>query len=286
MPDSRLPDSYRYRQAWNATLVFAVLILTSQVLTALSPIAEESQRTRFFEMTSFFLSGGYLLSLPIIGKRWTPRGMRAVYFLICASLSAAMWTRHITYLQLSSPWVPLMGSKLLFLALAIMIPGSYLFSAALLALSFAETLVLWFSLDIARNSYVIKRGEPVVTTIYALLAACLLAFRMRDDLTIRRLMASEARARALEETARVFLSIRDRSNTPLQTLALQTELLKRAHPDSKKTVLAMEENFNRLKEMNRLLTRLEERIDWRGKALMSDAELQQWLSSADEQKPD
>src|SRR4051812_32651536 len=65
-----------------------------------------------------------------------------------------------------------------------------------------------------------------------LLGAILLAFRISHDRMARELERTRSRAELLEQVARVFLSIRDRANTPLQTMKIAASLLRTKHPEA------------------------------------------------------
>ena len=61
-------------------------------------------------------------------------------------------------------------------------------------------------------------------------------------------------ARALERLAREQLALRDLANTPLQTLEIVVELLRRQHPEARELSDRMERSLVRLRELSRAIS--------------------------------
>jgi hypothetical protein len=72
-----------------------------------------------------------------------------------------------------------------------------------------------------------------------------------------------AEAAAAEHIARTFLSLRDYANTPIQTIALTTEILRERHPDLAPDVDRLDRAVAALGELSRALARYESSLEWR-----------------------
>jgi hypothetical protein len=106
------------------------------------------------------------------------------------------------------------------MGVALLTPLSLTLGMALLIAFSVETVVLW-ALNLAGH----LPGEPWVTLFYGVFAAALLWQRASERRLTRRLVQVNAEASALERIALASLAVRDRMNTPLQTLTLSIELL-------------------------------------------------------------
>src|SRR6185503_10536011 len=69
-------------------------------------------------------------------------------------------------------------------------------------------------------------GEPWLILVYALFAGVLLVYRRRGLAIERDLLRVQAEAAANAKLARAFLRLSDYANTPIQTIAFATELLR------------------------------------------------------------
>ena len=141
-----------------------------------------------------------------------------------------------------------------------------------------EAIMAWYHFDLANNPKAALAGEPDGVIISFIVAVAIMYFRFLDNRTIRNMITKEARSEVVTKIARTFLTIRDRSNTPLQTLILTTELLKKNKDLDPELIMILEKNLKRLKETNQILMTFEDRITWQGKDLMTDSEILQWLS--------
>ena len=99
----------------------------------------------------------------------------------------------------------------------------------------------------------------------------------KHDYVARELAVTQIRAETLEQVARIFLTLRDRSNTPIQTLESAAELLRRQYPEAERLSEVIQRASARLSETSDLLTRLESQVSWSGDELMSDEEIRGWL---------
>jgi hypothetical protein len=105
-------------------------------------------------------------------------------------------------------------------------------------------------------------GEPWLILIYALFAGVLLIYRLRGLALEREMLRIQAEAAAAEQLARTFLRVSDYSNTPIQTIAFTTELLRAKTHDLKPTLDRLDRAVEKLTELSHALTRYEDAHKW------------------------
>jgi hypothetical protein len=128
-----------------------------------------------------------------------------------------VWTLAVPEARLSESFI---AFKMVMMGVALLTPLSLSLGLALLIGFSVEVVVLW-ALGLAGN----LPGEPWVTLFYAVFAAALLVQRASERRLTRQLVQANAEASALDRIARSSLLVRDRMNTPLQTLSLSIEML-------------------------------------------------------------
>lgn len=160
-------------------------------------------------------------------------------------------------------WVPMTGHRLVMLAIGVLAPTGLWLGGGLLAAFALEAVVLWFSLGLGSHPGVRSPWEPWVTLIYGSVALTMLAYRVRSHRIELKLREARAEAEALERLARLFLAVRDATNTPLQTLELSIALLRHRSPGSEPTTAAMERAVQRLRSLMQRLGSVDPLLVWR-----------------------
>jgi hypothetical protein len=147
---------------------------------------------------------------------------------------------------------PFIAQKMVLMGVALLTPESAALGLVLTGIVVAEAVVL-STLRLAGG----RAGEPWVTLFYAMFAVGLLLHRAAERRLAMRLVRMTAEARALEQIAQESLDVRDRLNSPLQTLELGLELLRRraaGEPDL--SLLArLRSTLERLKALSQRLAR-------------------------------
>jgi hypothetical protein len=78
----------------------------------------------------------------------------------------------------------------------------------------------------------------------------------------RNMLRAQAEAMAAGQLARTFLRVRNFTNTPIQTIAFTTELLRAKDHDLKPILDRLERAVNKLTECSRLLSSYENAHTW------------------------
>jgi hypothetical protein len=104
-------------------------------------------------------------------------------------------------------------------------------------------------------------GEPWITLVFAAVAVGMLVSRARRREAVAHAAQIAAHAAALERVARLLLLVRDRANSPLQTLALGAAMMKRRCPDQQRVTTAMDRAVHRLGKLSKALQRASRSIE-------------------------
>jgi signal transduction histidine kinase len=160
-----------------------------------------------------------------------------------------VWTLAVPENHLSESFI---AFKMVLMGVALLAPLSLTLGLVLLIGFSIETVAMW-ALHLAGN----MPGEPWVTLFYAVFAIALLVQRSSERRLTRELTQANAEASALERIARSSLEVRDRMNTPLQTLVLSIELLGRRpgtdDADTRQILDCMRRAVQKLTELSRKL---------------------------------
>jgi hypothetical protein len=203
---------------------------------------------------------GLVVFLLIRRQRATVRLASAVFLINTSAILVALWITSGYWAMTGRAWTPFQANKLGALAVAMLAPqlGVGLASIAGFA-AMAIGKFYFLAPDIHRGFPV---GEPWFILIYALFGAVLLIYRLRGMALERKMLRAQAEAMAAGQLARTFLRVRNYTNTPIQTIAFATELLRATNHDPKPTLDRLERAVNKLKECSHLLSSYEDAHAW------------------------
>lgn len=94
---------------------------------------------------------------------------------------------------------------------------------------------------------------------------------------LNELTEKQAKSEIFEKFAQVFLSMRDNANSPLQVQRLVISILRKNYPEREDIIKHLEGSVDALTSMNRILTRLESKIQRTDQRVMSEAEILEFL---------
>jgi hypothetical protein len=203
---------------------------------------------------------GLIVFLLIRRQRATVRLGSAVFLVNTVALLVALWITSGYWATTGRTWTPFQANKLGALAVAMLAPqlGVGLASIAGFA-AIAIGKFYFLDPDIQRGFPV---GEPWFILIYALFGAVLLIYRLRGMALEREMLRAQAEAAAAEQLARTFVRLSDYANTPIQTIAFTTELLRAKTHDLKPTLDRLERAVEKLTELSHGLTVYENAHNW------------------------
>ena len=247
------------RHAWRGAFVAAVLNAVGMSVDFL--LARDIPTMPIYPYAMSVLVGiGLIVVLLICRRRATVQLGSAAFLANIVAILVALWITSGYWATTGRTWTPFQANKLGALAVAMLAPqlGVGLVSIA----GFAATAIgKFYFLDpeIQRGFPV---GEPWFILIYALFSGVLLAYRLRGLALEREMLRMQAEAAAAEQLARTFVRLSDYSNTPIQTIAFTTELLRAKTHGLKPALDRLERAVEKLTELSHALTRYENAHKW------------------------
>ena len=247
------------RHAWRGAFVAAALNAVGMSVDFV--LARDIPKVSIYPFAMSALVGiGLVVFLLIRRQQATVRLGSVVFLLNTVAILVALWITSGYWATTGRTWTPFQANKLGALAVAMLAPqlGVGLASIA----GFAATAIgKFYFLDpeIQRGFPV---GEPWLILIYALFGAVLLIYRLRGMALEREMLRVQAEAAAAERLARTFLRLRDYTNTPIQTIAFTTELLRAKNHDLKPILDRLERAVDKLTELGHALNSYENAHKW------------------------
>jgi hypothetical protein len=183
-----------------------------------------------------------------------------------------IWVSQAAFATSHKLWIPFHGFQIAAFAIAGFRYGNGVrLNAFLLAAITIEAAVFWWYFHLGSERLLAQSGYMWSILLAGFCAATLLVARYLYERTLRRLIELEAHAATAEMTARVFLSVRDRANSPLQTLEIGLALLKRRQPESAISD-ALLTAFKKLVALNEIFNAGKAEIDWSEAARLANLE--------------
>ncbi len=155
----------------------------------------------------------------------------------------------------------LIGIRLILFATAIVAPNP-MWSGYLIIGVAAATPFLLYLLSPLYIQAGLLQNEQWMALLYAVVAALILRHR-HEEIRMGRLLAKiQAEHRATSQLAAIFLSLRDLTNSPLQSVELTAHLLKLGKLSKSEAARHLENSLMRLKDLSRVLQAYEKNMDW------------------------
>jgi hypothetical protein len=247
------------RHAWRGA--FAAAVLNAAGMSADFLLARAVPTMPIYPYAMSVLVGiGLIVFLLIRRQRATVRLGSAVFLVNMVAMLVALWITSGYWATTGRAWTPFQANKLGALAVSLLAPQLGVGLASIAGFA-AMAIGKFYFLDpeIQRGFPV---GEPWLILIYALFAGVLLIYRLRGLALEREMLRIQAEAAAAEQLARTFLRVSDYSNTPIQTIAFTTELLRAKTHDLKPTLDRLDRAVEKLTELSHALTRYEDAHKW------------------------
>ena len=247
------------RHAWRGA--FAAAVLNAAGMSADFLLARAVPTMPIYPYAMSVLVGiGLIVFLLIRRQRATVRLGSAVFLVNMVAMLVALWITSGYWATTGRAWTPFQANKLGALAVSLLAPQLGVGLASIAGFA-AMAIGKFYFLDpeIQRGFPV---GEPWLILIYALFAGVLLVFRLRGLVIEREMLRLQAEAAAAEQLAGTFLRLRDYTNTPIQTIAFTTELLRAKNHDLKPILDRLERAVDKLTELSHALTAYENAHKW------------------------
>lgn len=269
-------------ELWTVVLGLAFIVFVSQSIAGfhLSKLSLSNTLllTRFLHA---FCGGLSILLLLFFRKFWTSKRLIVLFFILVFPWYITSWYSQVVYAASGDPFIPFLPFKLYPIVLAFLVPAAYWINLCLILLFYLQAYVLWHYIDLPNLKNIVVGSEPLVTILFALVSFILLFFRYRDEKHIRELSIEKANAEEFEKVAKIFLSVRDRANTPLQAQKILHELLQQKFPQENDLIPKLRKSTEELATMMELLRRFQTGIDY---GLMTDDEILSYVQALESAK--
>lgn len=159
------------------------------------------------------------------------RALAAVLVVFVSSLAAFGYNQW-WLLEQNRPFAPLMGHKLLMGVIGLTLATRFRLGVVLILVTLATSIILWFVLDFGARPDIVPVSEPWVTVMFTVI--CFITLRLSEERQMAsiRLLHAEAEASAVHRRAQMLLALRDRLNSPLQTLVIGADITTSELPKS------------------------------------------------------
>jgi hypothetical protein len=190
------------------------------------------------------------------GKGWSVRTLDKVFVALVIPYLVTLWLPPVEELEHALPAEPLLGHHFLILVLAIVSPSSYRLSLALILTFTTEAVVLSAYLRERAAGAAISR-EPYFTLLFAGIAVAVQWSVFRRRALIVELERSKIRSESYARTARILLTLRDRANSPLQTIELGLSILEKRVQGQREITTLLRSALKKLVDLQQSIAELQ-----------------------------
>jgi hypothetical protein len=255
-----LSDDLATRHAWRGAFFAAALNAGGMAVDAFLARGVPGMPT-YPNVMSAVVGIGLMAVLLIRRHRATVRFGSVAFLINTVAMLIALWITSGYWAATGPAWTPFQANKLGALAVPMLAPQLWVGLTSIAG--FALMAVAKFYVlppDIQRGFPV---GEPWFVLVFAAFAAVLLVFRCRGLALEREMLRVHAEAESAEHLAQTFLRLRDYTNTPIQTIAFTTELLRTKDHDLQPSLDRIERAVEKLTALSHALTRYENAHRWK-----------------------
>jgi hypothetical protein len=205
---------------------------------------------------------GVLLILVLIARRRHPthRLATTAFLINTAAILVALWIMSGAYAAAPGKWIPFQANKMGALAAAVLAPD--LATGIISIGGFVGTVLLRYVTLPAEQQQRFPIAEPWTILIYAVFAFAILGYRVHSVSLARRVLRIRTESIATQRLARTFLALRDFTNTPLQTIELAANVIRKRCPDMAPVLDRIDRSIDRLYRLNHAFAAYESQLVW------------------------
>jgi hypothetical protein len=205
---------------------------------------------------------GLMLAVALVAFRARPtfRLATTVFMLNTAVMLVALWITSGAYAAAPGRWIPFQANKLGAVAASVLAPG--LVTGLVAIGGFVGMVVLRYFMLPGTLQERLPISEPWAIFIYALFAVGILGYRVHSVRLARRMFLMRTESIATQRLARTFLALRDFTNTPLQTIELAANIVRKRCPDLGPILDRVDRSIDRLYRLNHALSVYESHLEW------------------------
>jgi hypothetical protein len=261
-------DSHESRYAWRGAMLACLLQAIGMPVDLLLTADLPGVRLWPPLMSS---ATGVLLAIVLLAYRRRPnvRLATTVFLVNTGVILVALWITSGAYAAAPGQWIPFQANKIGALAAAVLAPGLV---TGLISISGFVGMVLLRYLTLPGDQQAnLPISEPWAILIYAVFAVAILGYRVHSVSLSRRMFRMRTESVATQRMARTFLALRDFTNTPLQTIELATNIVRKRCPDLGPMLDRIDRSIDRLYRLNHALSMYESHLEWTDDEVSPDA---------------
>jgi hypothetical protein len=199
------------------------------------------------------------------------RAMKMIaYWTLHASCVLALWVTNRELAASGVPFQTFLGYKATLIAGALIAPTDLVIALPMFASTALVPVIEWSTWPPAWHAH-LAAGEPFGTVAFGVIAVALYAYRIHSATLQRRVIEGAAEAATLERVARMALAVCDLTNTPLQTIAANLQILKLRGALAPEQLERLERAVERLKELSHRLEPYSASLTWDSRDVAIDS---------------
>ena len=264
MRTTNLRQKAEQKAALRTALFFVIVVVLGETIAIFEEVgilhSLGEHRLLALRLSHIALSIVVLSVVLTYGHRLSTRLIRTFPLLLAGPAFPLIWLTNITYSRAYVRYSPFLAFKLISLALSIA-PGPAILPNAVLIIGFAtEAVVLWYFGGVREAQLGTLSAEPWVTLLFTCASIFILILQNAYRRLHRQLGELTVREHIIEDLSKLSLAIRDKINSPLQTLEICFQRLPKSEVAAagRKSLNAIEESIRALREFDCL-------IDWEQK---------------------
>jgi hypothetical protein len=217
------------RAVRNVALAQVVLNVVGTTVSALSTWRTPSSGLQMAQAAILIVSAGTAIGLRVAPDRWTPRVGAVVFLANMVPVGALVWMMNVALVQGHAIWDPYRPYELSAITVALLAPQDL--RAGLASVAWLITLAL-IQNRVLMEDYRTAIPEQAVWGVvgFGSFSVVLLFFRSRQRSMEAEKQRMAEEARTLRRINEILMAVRDLTNTPLQALTLDCEVLLQ-HPE-------------------------------------------------------
>jgi hypothetical protein len=177
-----------------------------------------------------------------------------IVFFYAFSLPFVTWGQ-VQIFALHVRLFPLAAHEVMMVTVSLVVATRLRVAIGLVLLTGGTALALYFFLHMGAHPEIVPYSEPWAMLVFLVLSVGLVMMREQRRIASVRLFRAEWELVALHRQAALFVALRDRLGSPLQSLVLYTAQLERTHPPE--SIAPIQASVERLVALSRQLAKLE-----------------------------
>jgi hypothetical protein len=196
-------------------------------------------------------------------NRCSQRVATFLFLMQAATVTAGVWFNQESFAKSGSPFEAFTGYRLIALTIAVIAPPQKWLGALIISSVGLVMLIQYGRWMSSPSPITLSIQEPWLTLTYIIVAGFVYSYRLRTIKVERELVRVTTEAASMRCFANLMVQARHLANTPLQTIANTTELMRAQHPEVRPQLERIQRSLDRLEHLTHLLAYYEAHLSWK-----------------------